>query len=331
MLPPRFENLCRKVDPIPRMARTIVPTASGNKTSHAHSAHTLVELGMGDYTFAAASWLSTHAAFGLPACARQDIVPGMPPQTIHSNHSFYMDATTSPETLKAVRVGFGRALPIMLGYAPVAFAFGVLATQSGMPIWLATATSILITISLWFAGAGLISTALAVFVTNLRYFLMAVALAPHVRPLKGLARLIYGWQITDELFAVHITAFKQGWELNKTAIFTATGCAQFAWVMGTVVGALCGSMVSDVRPLGLDYALCGMFIALLIPQCTDRLHIIAAILAALFSIMLRLAGLGQWNVVLGTIIAATICAIVETKMSQKGKFGDSDPGKEVQA
>ena len=227
----------------------------------------------------------------------------------------------------------------MLGYAPVAFAFGVLATQSGMPIWLATATSILmfagsgqfITISLWFAGAGLISTALAVFVTNLRYFLMAVALAPHVRPLKGLARLIYGWQITDELFAVHITAFQQGWELNKTAIFTATGCAQFAWVMGTVVGALCGSMVSDVRPLGLDYALCGMFIALLIPQCTDRLHIIAAILAALFSIMLRLAGLGQWNVVLGTIIAATICAIVETKMSQKGKFGDSDPGKEVQA
>ena len=147
-----------------------------------------------------------------------------------------MDATTSPETLKAVRVGFARALPIMLGYAPVAFAFGVLATQSGMPIWLATATSILmfagsgqfITISLWFAGAGLISTALAVFVTNLRYFLMAVALAPHVRPLKGLARLIYGWQITDELFAVHITAFQQGWELNKTAIFTATGCAQFA-------------------------------------------------------------------------------------------------------
>ena len=228
-----------------------------------------------------------------------------------------MDATTSPETLKAVRVGFGRALPIMLGYAPVAFAFGVLATQSGMPIWLATATSILmfagsgqfITISLWFAGAGLISTALAVFVTNLRYFLMAVALAPHVRPLKGLARLIYGWQITD----------------------AATGCAQFAWVMGTVVGALCGSMVSDVRPLGLDYALCGMFIALLIPQCTDRLHIIAAFLAALFSILLRLAGLGQWNVVLGTIIAATICAIVETRMSQKGKFGDSEPGKEVQA
>ena len=320
------------------MARTIVPTAFGNKASHAHSAYTLVELSRGDYTCAAAGWLPTHAAFGLPACARQDLYLACP-QTIHPNHSFYMDATTFPETLKAVRVGFARALPIMLGYAPVAFAFGVLATQSGMPIWLATATSILmfagsgqfITISLWFAGAGLISTALAVFVTNLRYFLMAVALAPHVRPLKGLARLIYGWQITDELFAVHITAFQQGWELNKTAIFTATGCAQFAWVMGTVVGALCGSMVSDVRPLGLDYALCGMFIALLIPQCTDRLHIIAAILAALFSIMLRLAGLGQWNVVLGTIIAATICAIVETKMSQKGKFGDSDPGKEVQA
>ena len=124
----------------------------------------------------------------------------------------------SLSTAQAMKLGFSRSLPIVLGYAPVAFAFGVLATQQGMPIWLATATSVLmfagsgqfITISLWFAGAGYISTALAVFVTNLRYVLMAVALAPHVRSLKGLSRFIYGWQITDELFAVHITAFQQG-------------------------------------------------------------------------------------------------------------------------
>ena len=106
----------------------------------------------------------------------------------------------SLSTAQAMKLGFSRSLPIVLGYAPVAFAFGVLATQQGMPIWLATATSVLmfagsgqfITISLWFAGAGYISTALAVFVTNLRYVLMAVALAPHVRPLKGLSRFIYG-------------------------------------------------------------------------------------------------------------------------------------------
>ena len=250
-----------------------------------------------------------------------------------------MDSKTSPTTLQAARVGFGRALPIMLGYAPVAFAFGVLATQSGMPIWLATATSILmfagsgqfITISLWFSGAGLLSTATAVFVTNLRYVLMAVALAPHVRPLRGLARLIYGWQITDELFAVHITAFQQGWELNKTAIFTATTLAQCSWVLGTLAGALCGSMVSDVRPLGLDYALCGMFIALLIPQCTDRLHILAAILAAFFSVTLRMAGLDQWNVVLGTIISATLCTIIEHNMPGSHQPADKDAVAQAEA
>lgn len=227
-----------------------------------------------------------------------------------------MDQAPTLSTGQAFRLGFGRSLPIVLGYAPVAFAFGVLAVQNGMPAWLATAMSILmfagsgqfIAISLWFSGAGFVSTALAVFVTNLRYVLMAVALAPHVRSFRGLTRLVFGWHITDELFAVHITAFKEGWKANKTAIFSATTLAQSSWVLGTLMGGLCGSLVTDVRPLGLDYALCAMFLALLIPQCTDRLHVLAAILGGLFSVTLRMAGLDQWNVVLGTIAAAAICA-----------------------
>lgn len=227
-----------------------------------------------------------------------------------------MDQVSTLSTGQAFRLGFGRSLPIVLGYAPVAFAFGVLAVQNGMPVWLATAMSILmfagsgqfIAISLWFSGAGFISTALAVFVTNLRYVLMAVALAPHIHSFRGLSRLVFGWHITDELFAVHITAFKEGWKANRTAIFSATTLAQSSWVLGTLVGGLCGSLVTDVRPLGLDYALCAMFLALLIPQCTDRLHVLAAILGGLFSVTLRMAGLDQWNVVLGTIAAAAICA-----------------------
>ncbi len=244
-------------------------------------------------------------------------------------HVFTMSESLSqdsPSTAQAMKLGFSRAMPIVLGYVPVAFAFGVLATQQGMPIWLATATSVLmfagsgqfITISLWFAGAGYISTALAVFVTNLRYVLMAVALAPHVKPLKGLARFIYGWQITDELFAVHITAFQQGWKFNRTAIFSATTLAQASWVLGTLVGGLCGSVVTDVKPLGLDYAISAMFLALLIPQCTDRLHTLTALLAAFFSVALHLAGLHQWNVVLATMLAATMGTMLARRAQGKG-------------
>ena len=216
------------------------------------------------------------------------------------------------------RLGFFRGLPIALGYAPVAFAFGVLCVQNHIPPALAIAMSVFmlagsgqfITLSMWCSGAGILSTTVAVFVTNLRYILMAVALFPYVGKLKGFSRLLYGWQITDELFALHVTAFQKGWPLNKTAVFTATCSAHIGWVGGTVAGVFCGGLVTDVKPLGLDYALAAMFLALLVPQCTDRLHVLTAVMGAFFSVALKSAGLGQWNVVLATIIAATIATVI---------------------
>ena len=118
---------------------------------------------------------------------------------------------------------------------------------------------------------------------------------------------------------MHITAFQQVWKLNRTAIFSATTLAQASWVLGTLVGGLCGSVVTDVKPLGLDYAISAMFLALLIPQCTDRLHTITAVLAAFFSVALHLAGLHQWNVVLATILAATM----GTLLARRAKPGEA--------
>lgn len=214
----------------------------------------------------------------------------------------------------AFRLGASRSLPIVLGYAPVGFAFGVLCSQSGMPVSLATVMSLLvfsgsgqfIAVAMWFSGAGYIATITAVFVTNLRYLLMAMAMSPYISKLRGLTRTCFGWQITDELFAVHITAFQQGWELNKTAIFSATFLSQASWVVSTMVGALCGSIVTDVRPLGLDFALSSMFVALLIPQCIDRLHVLTALFAAIFSVAMKAGGLTSWNVVLASVLAAGI-------------------------
>ena len=232
------------------------------------------------------------------------------------------------------RLGFFRGLPIALGYAPVAFAFGVLCVQNHIPPALAIAMSVFmlagsgqfITLSMWCSGAGILSTTVAVFVTNLRYILMAVALFPYVGKLKGFSRLLYGWQITDELFALHVTAFQKGWPLDKTAVFTATCSAHIGWVGGTIAGVFCGGLVTDVKPLGLDYALAAMFLALLVPQCTDRLHVLAAVMGAFFSVALKSAGLGQWNVVLATILSATLATVIYRRGKNRngGRPGDRD-------
>ena len=205
-------------------------------------------------------------------------------------------ADVSAEILRGVRMG----TPIVLGYLPLGFAYGVLAVKSGIPALWAVAMSALI-----FAGAGqliaagmigagapVLSIVLANLMVNLRHILMSAALAPDVRPLSRTLRTLFALEVTDEVFAVHTS------DCNITA--------HLGWIAGTAVGAFSGELVTDVRPLGLDYALPAMFLALLLPLCAERLHLMVAVAAALFSLGLNLAGAGRWSVILATLLAATL-------------------------
>lgn len=229
-------------------------------------------------------------------------------------HSRYKNRMTaySPSLLAGVK----RALPIVLGYVPVAFAFGVLAVQNNIPPGFAVCMSVFlfagsgqfVVASLWGAGAGAASVILMVFVVNLRHLLMSAALAPHLKPLTLWQKFLFGYEMTDETFAVHATAFQQGWTLALPTLYACNITAHCSWIAGTVLGVVFGSLLTDVRPLGLDYALIAMFLALLVPQCRERLHIVVALVALCLSVSLRLAGMGQWNVILATVLAATLGA-----------------------
>lgn len=230
--------------------------------------------------------------------------------------------------LPALVAGCKRALPIVLGYVPVAFAFGVLAVQNNIPPGFAVLMSVIlfagsgqfVAASLWGAGAGAATVILMVFVVNLRHLLMSAALAPYLKPLSRWQKFLFGFEMTDETFAVHISAFQQGWALAVPTLYACNLTAHVSWVLGTVLGVVFGAMLTDVRPLGLDYALIAMFLALLVPQCRERLHVVVALTALVLSISLRLAGLGQWNVIVATLVAATLGVWLEQR-SQRGRGG----------
>jgi len=91
--------------------------------------------------------------------------------------------------------GVRRALPIVLGYVPVAFAFGVLAVKSNIPPALVVAMSVFhfagsgqfVCAGLWGAGVGAMSVIVAVFVVNLRHLLMSAAMSRWRRSSAGSA------------------------------------------------------------------------------------------------------------------------------------------------
>ena len=214
---------------------------------------------------------------------------------------------------------FTSALPIVLGYLPIGFAYGVLATNAGLSIFHTTLMSIivfagsaqLIAVSLFAQAIHPISIIATTFIVNLRHLLMSASLAPYLRSWKPFQVALFSFELTDESFGVHSLRFDQGDNQPQPTILINIIC-QSAWVSGSILGAVAGNLIKDVRPFALDYALPAMFIALLILQIKNRFHLLIAGISAVISILLWELGATQWHVIIATMIAATIGAGVET-------------------
>lgn len=212
----------------------------------------------------------------------------------------------------ALLSGFRQALPIVLGYIPVGFAYGVLAQKSGLGVVNAVGMSLivfagsaqLIGAGLFGAGVAPLAIIMTTFVVNLRHLLMSAALAPKLKGWKKRQIAFFGYELTDETFALHTMRMK-GEMPRLTETFAVNITAQSSWVIGSVLGYFAGGQIADVRPIGLDYALPAMFIALLVPQLVKPVYLMMAALAALLSVSLFLLGFEQFHVIAATVIAST--------------------------
>ena len=226
--------------------------------------------------------------------------------------------THSSDPRALLYAGIRRGLPVVLGYVPLGFAFGVLAVRNGIPAWVAVCMSVLvyagsgqlIAASLWGAGASVLSIVFTTFVVNLRHLLMAASLAPWLSPFSRLQQCLFGLELTDEAFALHNQAMRLGEAPAPALLFATNLTAHSGWVTGTILGVIAGDLLPDPQTFGLDYALPAMFLALLAPQCRERLAFLAAVFSGALSVALFLMGADRWNVLLATVATATLGAIL---------------------
>ncbi len=229
--------------------------------------------------------------------------------------------------------GAKRAFPIVLGYLPLGFAFGVLAVKSGIPAYLTVIMSVLV-----YAGSGqfiaasmvgmsapILSIIIANFLINLRYCLMVSSLLDYIKPLSFFKKILFASQITDESFAVHYINFKEAEKeessINNTekVLFATNIVAHMGWIGGSLLGAISGGFVADIKPFGLDYALPAMFIALLVPLCFERLQLFVALLSAFLLLVLVELGFGRYALILTAILGASIGAYLEIRKERNAQ------------
>ena len=214
--------------------------------------------------------------------------------------------------------GAVRAVPIALGYLPVAFAYGVLSQKAGLSWWNTVAMSLLvyagasqlIAVGLVAAGVGPTAIVLTTLVVNLRHMIMASAIAPHLKRWHRHELAAFAYELTDETFAVHSSQLPAG-AARRGASFATNATAHAAWLCGTGLGIVAGQSVVDVRALALDYALPALFLALLVLQIRSWREGAIALLTGVLAVVLLQLGLGPWHVIAATAIGATAGIIGE--------------------
>jgi 4-azaleucine resistance transporter AzlC len=233
------------------------------------------------------------------------------------------ETQSAPKSRSSWLQAISPAFPVVMGYLPIGFAYGVLAVNGGLSVF----QTLLMSVIVYAGSAQLIAASLfaqaiqpfsiiaTTFIVNLRHLLMSAALAPHMLAWKNSEVAIFSFELTDESFGVHSLRFERGENQARPTILINMIC-QLAWVAGSLLGAVAGNLIEDVRPFALDYALPAMFIALLVLQIKDKKILWIAIISGALSMLLWLGGATQWNVIIAAILAAALGAGLEIWQTQ---------------
>ncbi len=227
------------------------------------------------------------------------------------------------------RRGLVDALPIFFSYFAVAIAFGITCTQNGHPFWsplLMSMTHIsgsgqFAVVNLLEKRATAFAVVLAVLVFNLRYVLMAFAVAQRLPASVGLARrALLAMGDTDEIVGV---AVKQRPPLTFAYYLGLTVCSWTGWVGGTVLGAweLTRDVMSVTLRHSMGLALYAMFLAIILPEARrSRPALFCVVVAACASVGFRLLPLGLdvgWLTLIAGVSSAVAAAILFPKKDEE--------------
>ena len=208
--------------------------------------------------------------------------------------------------------GLATSVPLILGYFPIAFSFGVAATRAGLTAPEAFALSLILyagaaqflAIALIAAGAPLAVAAFTLVAMNLRHVLYGPALIRRVGP--GV-RLRHAWAwafgLTDEVFGAALGALARGRQFSEPFMFGLAIGAYGAWLTGTAVGAYAGGGALQAYPAlsaGLGFMLPALFLALLLSILT-RAQVPVIVLAAAATVVVTLYGSATAGLLAGMI------------------------------
>lgn len=215
--------------------------------------------------------------------------------------------------MKNYKRGLAAGIPIALGYLSVSFTFGIMAVSYGLSWWQALMISMTtVTSAGQFAGIGIMihpgqyfQILISQITINIRYSFMAISVGQKADSrFKGLSRWLLGFMMTDEIFAVAT----QEESVSRSFFAGLATLPYIGWALGTLFGAILGSILPERLLSALSLAIYGMFVAIVVPEMKKSHPVVLVVILAI-----ALSCLFHYVPFLSTIssgITITVVAIV---------------------
>ncbi|GAA0737522.1 AzlC family ABC transporter permease [Clostridium oceanicum] len=215
-----------------------------------------------------------------------------------------------------IKDGAFAAIPLVIGYIPVAMAFGILSKNTGISLMDSFLFSVLVfagasqfmALNLLSLGTGIGQIILTTLLVNSRHFLMSASLTTKLTKdmKKWIPFIAFG--VTDESFSV--ASFKEE-ELTKEFMLSLQYITYLSWILGTVLGYILGQVLPTIIKDSMGIALYSMFISILIPEAKKSNKVlIMAVLAGIVNTLLSYLKITTdgWNLVLTIILVSILGA-----------------------
>ncbi len=230
-------------------------------------------------------------------------------------------------TKEKIKEGMIVALPIVIGYFPIAMAFGLLSKNTDISFRDTSLLSMMVyagasqfmALDLIAAGVSSGSIILATFLLNLRHMMMSASLAVEFQNMNKRLLPIVAFGITDETFSV-ISFNKE--KISLPFVLTINILAYSSWALGTMTGYLVGEILPESLQSSLSIGLYAMFAALLFPEIKKSKKILfLSIISSIIYILLFYSNIftSGWDIILGIIISSALGVVLFKKEKESEK------------
>ena len=174
---------------------------------------------------------------------------------------------------KVLKQAFIDTIPVMTGYLVLGFGFGIIIKVNGygflhaflMSLGVYAGSMQYAAIGLFTGGATLITVAITTFMVNARHIFYGISMIDRYKG-TGIKKLYLIFALTDETYSLVCTD-KHGFlikEREKYCLYVSI-FNHFYWVLGSVLGALVGSIVK-FNSEGIEFALTALFVTVFVDQ-----------------------------------------------------------------